>query len=110
MVLVDTKENHRVFLGPKAVVVVENKPAKEVNIWKEAVEKIRETFALDELFGPTYIYVVLAIIISLSFLSKKILFRSFITLFLALNLLRELFSTISIIFVNLSFDFPGSNF
>jgi len=85
MVLVDTKENHRVYLGPKSVVVVENRPAKEVNIWKEGVEKIREAFALDELFGKSYIYVVLAIIISLSFLT--------------LNLLRELFSITSIIFI-----------
>ncbi len=72
MVLVDTKENHRVYLGPKSTVVIENRTPKEVNIWKEGVEKMREAFALDEFFGPSYIYVVLAIIITLSLLSKFI--------------------------------------
>jgi len=66
MVLADIKENHRVFLGPKAVVIKENKEKKEMNIFNQTMERVSDALALNEFFGPMYKNVVLGIIILLT--------------------------------------------
>lgn len=57
----DTKENHRVFLGPQAIVINENKKSKETSLWTTIIEKASETFVLNEFFGSTYRNAVLGI-------------------------------------------------
>ena len=76
MVLVDIKDNHRVFLGPRTIVINENKQQKETSIWNKVIEKASEALALNEFFGPLYRNVVLGTMTLLSLFGDYLLFLS----------------------------------
>jgi len=63
---VDIKDNHRVFLGPRAIVINENKEQKETSLWNKVIEKASEALALNEFFGPLYRNVILGTMTLLS--------------------------------------------